>query len=99
MVVNRLSCHCALVSSYLLSSQAGKTGSRPMALLVLFSLANLYINLQPKKGDPMRLLKSKPFIAAALAALGLSAALAADTYNIDPMHSMVGFSVTHLVIN
>lgn len=39
-------------------------------------------------------------ITAALVALLLDAgARAADTYKIDPMHSTVGFSVTHLVIN
>src|SRR5206468_2807650 len=45
-------------------------------------------------------MKLKAIFTAILAALWLSAgARAADTYNIDPMHSTVGFSVAHLVIN
>ena len=45
-------------------------------------------------------MKLKAIFTAILAALWLSAgARAADTYNIDPMHSTVGFSIAHLVIN
>lgn len=40
-----------------------------------------------------------PYLAVASFALSCSAARAADTYNIDPMHSTVGFAVTHMVIN
>jgi len=42
----------------------------------------------------------KPILAALPTALLFSAsASAADTYNIDPAHSSVGFSVSHMVIN
>src|SRR5690242_9351965 len=45
-------------------------------------------------------MKLKPVLAALPAALLFSAtARAADTYNIDPAHSSVGFSVSHMVIN
>ena len=45
-------------------------------------------------------MKLKAIFTTILAALWLSAgARAADTYNIDPMHSTVGFSIAHLVIN
>lgn len=41
----------------------------------------------------------KPLLYASVALLWLTAARAADTYTIDPVHSTVGFAVTHLVIN
>jgi polyisoprenoid-binding protein YceI len=45
-------------------------------------------------------MKLRPILAVVPAAFLLSAhARAADTYNIDPVHSSVGFSVTHMVIN
>jgi polyisoprenoid-binding protein YceI len=45
-------------------------------------------------------MKTKHICMGVLSAVWLIAsAEAADTYNIDPMHSTVGFSVSHLVIN
>ena len=45
-------------------------------------------------------MKIKTILAALISAGWLAANIqAADTYNIDPMHSVVGFSVTHLLIN
>src|ERR1043166_7351937 len=43
-------------------------------------------------------MKLKAIVIIALAALCVGAR-AADTYNIDPVHSTVGFSIAHLVIN
>jgi polyisoprenoid-binding protein YceI len=45
-------------------------------------------------------MKSKAIFASLIAALALGATTqAADTYRIDPAHSSVGFSITHLVIS
>ncbi len=45
-------------------------------------------------------MKRKPFLIIASCVLSLAAqSRAADTYNIDPMHSSVGFAITHMVIN
>jgi polyisoprenoid-binding protein YceI len=45
-------------------------------------------------------MNTKAFLAATSSLLFLASPLfASDTYNIDPMHSSVGFSVTHMVIN
>ncbi len=45
-------------------------------------------------------MKHKTIFTAAIVACWLSAAAwAAETYNIDPVHSTVGFSIKHLVIN
>jgi polyisoprenoid-binding protein YceI len=41
----------------------------------------------------------KIFLTTLLAAASLLNSIAADTYNLDPVHSTVGFGVTHLVIN
>ncbi len=40
-----------------------------------------------------------PVLLACVPVLASAPALAADTYNIDPVHTTVGFAVTHLVIN
>jgi polyisoprenoid-binding protein YceI len=45
-------------------------------------------------------MKRKPFLILALLVLSLATqSRAADTYNIDPAHSSVGFAITHMVIN
>lgn len=45
-------------------------------------------------------MRTTPPLLVALGFLGLNlTAPAADTYNIDPMHSTVGFAVAHMVIN
>jgi len=45
-------------------------------------------------------MKTKTLVAVIVSAGWLAANIhAADTYKIDPMHSVVGFSVTHLLIN
>ena len=46
------------------------------------------------------IMTTKCFLIVALAAIWLTASgRAADTYNIDPMHTSVGFSIRHMVIN
>src|SRR5215831_3361667 len=45
-------------------------------------------------------MKRKPFLILTSLVLSMAAqSRAADTYNIDPMHSSVGFAITHMVIN
>jgi polyisoprenoid-binding protein YceI len=52
-------------------------------------------NSQPTTGEDM-----KTILAALIVAFGFAAsARAADTYKIDPIHSIVGFSVRHMVIS
>jgi polyisoprenoid-binding protein YceI len=44
-------------------------------------------------------MKKKILLAAILTTIGLNASNASEIYNIDPVHSTIGFGVTHMLIN
>lgn len=57
----------------------------------------LSLKLEPKNAS--NTMKTGSIIFSVLLSISLVSARAADTYKVDPVHSYVGFSISHMVIN
>jgi polyisoprenoid-binding protein YceI len=57
------------------------------------------LDLTNEHNSRYKTMKTGTILLSALVSIGLVSARAADTYKVDPVHSYVGFSISHMVIN